>query len=69
MFIYFFLFLVCVSLYVCMCTMCAPDAGGGHKKVFDSLELGLWVIMNHSSYGCWEPIMGSLREHQVLLTT
>lgn len=65
----FFLFLVCVSLHVCMCTMCAPDARGGHKKVFDSLGLGLWVIMNHPLCGCWEPIMGSLQDQRVLLTT
>lgn len=37
-----------------------PDVCGGQKKVLDSLELELWVIVSYH-VGRWEPNPGSLQ--------
>ena len=33
-------------LYVCLCTLCVPDACGGQKKVSDLLDLELQMIVS-----------------------
>lgn len=40
---------LCMSVWVtCMsCTMCIPDACGGAKRMLDSLELELEMVMSH----------------------
>lgn len=36
-----------LCLYVCMGTVCMPDAHGGKKRMFDRLELELDLMVSH----------------------
>lgn len=36
-----------VNLHVYMCIMFMPGAHGNQRRVLDSLELELWVVMNY----------------------
>ena len=41
-------FVLCVfCLHVCICTTFLLGAHGGQKRVLDSLEIELWVVINH----------------------
>jgi hypothetical protein len=48
--IYFYLRMcVCVNC-VCVNCVCNVNAGGDQKMVFDTLELKLYVVLNHLIY-------------------
>lgn len=36
----------CISVYVCVCTMCTPGAQGGQKRVSDPQELELQAVVS-----------------------
>jgi hypothetical protein len=47
-----------LAISLCVCTTCVPGAHGGQKRVWDSLELGLWIGVSHYLY--WEPKLDPL---------
>lgn len=53
----YFMAVLCMSLYIHMCTICIPGAWSGHKRVLDHLELDLQIIISH--------YMGAQNETQV----
>lgn len=53
---YFYVYMCFAYMYVYMCITCVPDACGNQKKITDSLELELQVVMScHVDAGNWEP--------------
>lgn len=45
-----FVFVFC--LYMCLCSICVPDAHGREKRVSDVIKLELQVIVSHYVNAC-----------------
>lgn len=55
------------SQHVCLCTTCFPGAFRGQKRASESLELERCMVVSQQGGKRWEPSLGPMDEHQVLL--
>lgn len=55
---------MCACLHLFVCSIFLPGAHRGQKRALDALELDSRELPG----GCWELILGPLKEQQVLLT-